>query len=160
MSVGDYTRCAYIPDGGQQCDNWFKRQTDNRAMEFCPLHEGMISPTLAAKDVNKQTYIEIRNAEVTLCASMTFEELDAHIAELERVIEVEKAKLYSSRGVRADKLDKLSEEEREVRRKIRVEKQEEAKLPKKPTIKNDPIKFFMATFNITEEEAKRKLGLI
>ena len=150
----NYVRCNYVPDGGQQCDHWITPGPR------CPLHINHVSASAASNGINTQSYLEIRNSEAQLCYQMSLEELDAHIAKLEGVIEQEKAKSQSARAVRADKIDKLSEEEREVRRKIKTEqKEKKASEPKKVTIKSDPIRFFMQTYNISEAAAKLKLGI-
>lgn len=155
--MSTYLRCTYVPDGGIQCDNWVKVEVETDSLTKCPLHLNHISPLL--KQENKQTYIDIRNDAAKLCHDMSLDELELHIAGLELVIEQERAKLMSARSVKGDKLDKLSEEEREVRRKIKTERKEKPETTKRVTIKSDPIKFFMQTYNISEIEAMKKLGL-
>lgn len=159
MSDNSYTRCRYIPDSGIQCETWFRRDPENNPSYLCPLHINQISPKLAAQDENKTPYLEIRNKEAQSCYAMTLTELDAHINGLERILEEQKAKVHAARAVRVDKIDKLTEEERDVRRKIRTERNESSLKPKKATIKTDPIRYMMQTHNLSEAAAKKLLGM-
>src|SRR5438094_9920395 len=83
-------RCNYIADDGRQCEVWTTYRKDEDK-EFCPLHEGIIvvkkANGIALIDENKQRYIDERNKESKFCVHMTMEEIDAHIAEMDKQME-------------------------------------------------------------------------
>lgn len=135
-----FVRCQYIDHTGRECETWYPARDEENTL--CPTHRGVISITAqpVPNGDTKAEYIALRNDEITLCAAMDFDALDAHIAMLEREMETLRAKTLSARGVRADKLDKLSEAERAERRKIRVSNAvKESSRPKKEPVKKDMV---------------------
>jgi hypothetical protein len=157
MSI-PYRRCCYINDQGLQCETWFEANTDSK---LCAPHSEIISPSSNGhSNEAKIKYIDLVNEQGALCAKMSLDELDIHIAGLEKLLEEEKARLYAARAKRTQKLDDLSEEERKVRRAIKVTRsvEEKEKKPKKATLASDPVKYMMQKFNLTEDQAKKMLG--
>lgn len=148
-----YTRCAYFNENSQQCEVWFEKDESVTGLPLCDEHKRMTDPSLG--DEQKKLYIDVVNDHKKFCYQMTVEELDLHIAGIEREIEAIKTKLFATRSVRAEKLDNLTENQRKERRKIKVDSavREEAK-KKKPTIKSDPVGYLMMTQNMTEAQAR------
>jgi len=125
-----HKRCIYVsPDTGIECEIWFQVK-DDETNDFCILHKGSLSPSLAANGHNKDPYIAKRNeallslVEATrgLSVPESLSYLDQHIAGIERVIEDEKLKVLTARAKRAQILEGLSDEERKARQKIRTPK--------------------------------------
>ena len=161
MSNNGYRRCEYPPNinGGRECENWFPSEEGR----LCILHRSSAGPELAHLDESlKSEYIRIRNEQSVICHTMTLDELDQHIAGIEKVIENERTKLLAARAKRSDKLQLLSDEEREERRKIKYVRPErengakrETKAEKlKATIKSDPVGYFMESLNFSRESAE------
>jgi hypothetical protein len=107
-----------------ECQSWFPSQEGT----LCIIHRGVNTAALAANGVNKEKFIEETNDEQKnlrdLVAGKTPVEacslLDAHIAKLEKIIEEQKNKYFSARAIRAEVIEGLSEEERQVRRRTKV----------------------------------------
>jgi uncharacterized small protein (DUF1192 family) len=150
--MNSYYRCLHFDDSSAQCETW-ARSIDGAENKYCSAHDGSIS-----HPEKKEVYIDLLNAERRLCFAMTLEELDTHIAGIEKEIERLKASLLSSRATRAEKIDKLSDDEREQRRKIKVVSPE-PKEKKVTSIKKDPLKYMMEKHGLTEVQAKKMLGL-
>jgi hypothetical protein len=122
MSNTSYTRCQYIADDDRQCEVWY-RANEDQLNQHCPMHAGILPRRLATTDEgSKSAYIEVRNVELILVKDMTLEQLDSHIAELEKQIENLRARVLTSRGKRADLIEGLDEEARKARRAIRSPK--------------------------------------
>lgn len=153
-----YHRCEYPPDlnGGRECEVWYPSEEGS----LCVLHRGTVSVSLINADESlKGEYIRIRNEQAAQCHQMTLEQLDEHIAGIEKVIENERTKLLTARAKRSAKLQDLSDEERAERRKIKYvgsdeRPKKETKAEKlKATIKSDPVQYFM-NMNFTREQAE------
>jgi hypothetical protein len=138
-----YARCHYISPDGLECEQWFK---SNGELSLCPVHAGSVSASMASNGINKDPYIEKRNAAqfslltATEGMSTVAEKLayyDQHIAGIERVIEEQKILVLTARAVRQNELEKLSDTEREARRKIRTPKIETAARVKRSSSAND-----------------------
>lgn len=168
----EFFRCQYTDDSGMQCEKWFDaaKKPDPTLIKFCPDHDGIIGEKLAADPDVKERYIDLVNGHRKIVAEMNIDEIDEHIAGLEKLIEAERTKLLTSRAVRAEKIDKLTDEEREVRRSIKLEraKNPEKKssraskvqtISNKPTIKSDPVGYLMANYGFTREQAESQLGV-
>lgn len=164
-----FTRCHYeIPETQDQCNTWFEKLADE---VLCPIHAGIISPDAAVKHAEtKANYLQSVNEEHAICAKMTLEDLDIHINRLEAVIELERTKLLAARATRSQKIETLSDDERAERRKQKISKavfnlenpkvkKEKIIKEKKSTLKDDPIKYMMQQYHMTEEQAKGMLGL-
>jgi hypothetical protein len=162
MSNNGYHRCEYPPDvnGGRECEVWFPSEEGR----LCIMHRNSAGPELAHLDESlKSEYIRLRNEQSVLCHKMSLDELDIHIAGIEKVIENERTKLLAARAKRSDKLQLLSDEEREERRKIkyvpngegreRIKKETKAE-KLKATIKSDPVGYFMESLNFSREAAE------
>lgn len=141
-----HRRCWHMDEKGQQCEVWFPAEDDNK---LCALHRNGASPSQRNGETEDQKlkYIDLVNDERSYCyhfkdgsaqnqsqslisefkddtEGSVFDKLDRHIAFLETVISDLKARHQTARAVRAEKLDKLSEDERKELRKIRIEKPE------------------------------------
>jgi|SRR5882724_5022926 len=155
-----YRRCIYLSETGLQCESYFEALDDNK---LCPSHREVNSPSAknGITDEQKVRYIDLVNDERKYCyhfldgtsqnqdqelifqfkddeSGTVFEKLDRHIAFLEKVLEDVKARHQSSRAVRAEKLNNLTEEERKELRKIKIEKATTEKT-KSVSFKKDPI---------------------
>lgn len=164
MSVYNYIRCHYeSTDTKVQCDCWFDSSSYDREKpesKYCIIHRDAISTELAVLGVNKETYIETRDKEAKFCYEMSFEELEKHISEVEKVIEFERTKLLTARAVKSDKLEKMTDDERKERRKIKTPSVVlEPLKPKKVSVKDNPVKYLMQQMTITEKQARTMLGL-
>lgn len=121
--MDDYIRCHYSSDN-LECSNWFPRGEGN----LCIVHRAAISTTLAGNGINKPEYIGARKTEELslrdLIAGKTSQEacslLDEHIAKIELIIEEQKVKYLTARAVRSEVIEGLSDEERQVRRRMKV----------------------------------------
>lgn len=175
-----YRRCFYLDDHGQQCDTWFP--ADNN--KLCPSHKEIITPGGRINEEEKPKYIDLVNDERKYCyhfldgsaqeqsqalihefkddlEGTIFEKLDAHIAFLEKVIEDMKARLHSSRAVRAEKMDELSEEERKILRSQKIDKEFRVK-PEKiklPSFKSDPVGFLAGKNKMSKTDASALLDM-
>lgn len=155
--MSGYLRCIYeSEDTKVQCDSWFN-SADGGSM--CILHRNPISTHLAAIGINKEEYIEHRDAQAKICYEMTLPEIEEHISKIERVIEIERTNLLTARAVKSDKVNKLTEEERAERRKIKTPKLILEPAVKKNSMKTDPVKYLMEKNGWTEEMAKMMLDL-
>lgn len=147
MSKFSYTKCQYeSADTKVECDVWYSSEEDQK---FCILHRNTINASLAAAGINKESYIEHRDKKAKFCYEMSLDELDKHISEIERIIELEKSNLMTARAVRADKIEKLTDDEREVRRRIKTPKAIQAPL----TAKGKAIEDLMKKLKINKETA-------
>ena len=144
--MADYKRCQYVSPEGIECEVWFPLADGEIYCE--KYHRGIPSVSDEANGEQKQLYIDLCNAERNLCATMTLDQLDAHIATIEAAIEEflarEKPKRNTARAVRAEKLEALTEDQRRERRKIKLAKEvkEGRKVlskPSKPRIKRTTI---------------------
>lgn len=166
--MSEYFRCQHTDDDKRQCENWFLPADVEAIVKLCPHHINSLS-LKSNEPQAKANYIDTRNAELTIVKDMTVDQLDQHIAGLEAEIEVLKARVMTSRANRADKVQKLSDEERAKRQRItfdstgtRIERPERqrAKAPSKPTLKSDPVGYLMATYpTLTREQAEKMAGL-
>ena len=147
-----YRRCIYMAENGLQCETWFPAISDTK---ICDVHSGVVTPA----EASKVKYIDLANEERAACHKMSFEELDIHIAELEKVLENQKTRLYSARATRIEKLDNLSEEERKELRKIKIDRMVKEPTVKKATIKSDPIKYLMQTKKMSEQESRDMMSM-
>lgn len=124
----DYIRCHYVSDDSIECASWFPRGEGN----LCIVHRGMVSTSLAANGHNKPEYIsKVKEVELSLRAKLdgkTTQEscsiLDAHIAGIERIIEEQKLLALTARALRSEVIEGLSDEERQIRRRMKVPKSE------------------------------------
>lgn len=149
-----YRRCCNINEAGLQCETWFPAINDSK---LCDVHSSIATPN--GTQENKVKYIDLVNTERATCHTMSFEELDIHIAELEKVLENQKTKLYSALATRSEKIDKLSEEERKELRKIKVDRAVRETPVRKATIKSDPIKYLMQSKGMSEQESKDMMSM-
>lgn len=164
-----YRRCRYFDPEGIECDTWFPfteveslATAEDIRQYYCVNHRDVVSTDLAANGVNKATYIEKRKIEETLCFKMTLDELDAHIAGIEVIIEQEKLKAMTARAVKRQKIEDLTEDEREERRKIKTPRQVDPdKVKKSPgvTLKSNPLKYMIQKNGLSRENAISMLGL-
>ena len=123
--VTGYLRCAFESVDGTECQSWFPSHEGT----LCIIHRGINSAVLASNGINKAEFIAETNDEQKslreLIAGKSANEacslLDAHIAKLEKIIEAEKNKYYSARAIRAEVIEGLSEEERQIRRRAKVD---------------------------------------
>lgn len=155
-----YIRCQFIGSDNIECEVWFDEEEHAK---FCILHRDIISEASAARGDNKDRYFEIRKQEEIFCDQMSNEALDEHIASIEKHIALEKTRLLTARAKKSDRIAKMTEEEREVLRKIKVsgpivpKKDKTPRHPVTASIKNDPVKYLMQKLNCTEEQARKML---
>jgi hypothetical protein len=107
----------YISDDGHECDEWFPHEEDDvPRKEFCPKYHRSLMTT--------QKHIDLINSQKHICYDMTNEQLEDHIksieAELAGAMEMLKTKLSAARAVRAERFEKMTEEERKELRKYQV----------------------------------------
>lgn len=157
MSIG-YLRCQYETDDKVQCDSWFP---GTEHAQLCMIHRDPISTHLAAIGINKENYITHRDEQAKICFAMTLAELEEHIAKVERVIELERTNLSTANAVKSDKLNKLTEEERAERRKIKTPQFVLEPKAKKTSAKLaiDPVKYLMEKNGWSEAVARQMLDL-
>lgn len=164
----DYIRCHYVSDDSIECASWFPRGEGN----LCIVHRGTISSALAANGHNKEQYIGARKEiETSLREKIngkTAQEscgiLDAHIASIEKIIEEQKLLALTARALRSEVIEGLSDEERQIRRRMKVPKSETAEKRKSSGkligTNEDKIAKLMAKHpGMTEMGAKMLLGL-
>src|SRR5487761_238747 len=173
-----YRRCFYLDERGQQCEAWFAAETEDK---LCPAHRGIAIITNGENKINKIKYIDLannarayayhfrdgrtqeQNQELIFqfkddMDGSIFEKLDHHLAFLECVLQDIKIKLSETRAVKTEKMNDLTEDQREELRKIKIEKI--FKTPDKiPSMKKDPIAYLMKTKGMSEEDAKKQLSL-
>ena len=119
-----YKRCSYI-SSGIQCDNWH----NDASTKYCVNHRALVSDNGSVPVEVKDRYIDVVNEERAQCAAMSLDALDEHIAGIEKLIEAEKAKFYTARAIRIEKLDSLTEEERKARRAITLDREVKKEKP-------------------------------
>ncbi len=120
-----YFRCAFTSGDGTECQSWFPSHEGT----LCIIHRQVNSFKLAANGVHKSELIsELTDEQKSLRELIAGKDaveachiLDAHIAKIEKIIEAEKNKYFSARAIRAEIIEGLSEEERQVRRRAKVE---------------------------------------
>jgi len=164
----DYIRCHYInSENGIQCESWHSVADG----DMCPVHVGMVSSVLAANGINRDEYISARKvAETSLRARLQGLDaqaqcnlIDAHIAGIEKIIEEQKLLSLTARAIRSEVIEGMSEEDRQIRRNMKVPKSESVKRTSNPRVKGTPdemLKAFMAKYpSMTMEGAKEMLGL-
>ena len=175
-------RCIHMDERGIQCDTWFNAETDDK---LCEPHRTIASPSArnGQSEEQKVRYIDLVNEQRVYCYHFkdgtteqqdktlifefkdnadgtVFDKLDRHIAFLEKVLEDVKIRLSTSRAVKGEKLDKLSEEERKELRKIRITRAVEEKTSSRtPSIKKDPLAHLMKTKGISQSDAKSLLNM-
>jgi hypothetical protein len=123
----EFTRCQYVSQNGVECHKWF--QVDGG--KFCPeLHRA------SSVMESKEKFMDIKNEEISSCYKMSYEELIAHIKEIDARIELfnktEKAKLTAARFVLAEREAQMSEEERKKLRAMQVSPENNGKPTARP----------------------------
>ena len=164
----DYIRCHYVSEDKIECASWFPRGEGN----LCLVHRGTISTSMAANGINKDAYLGARKeVELSLrekISGKTPQEscniLDAHIAGIEKIIEEQKLLALTARALRSEVIEGLSDEERQIRRRMKVPKSETAEKRKSSGkligTNEDKIAKLMAKHpGMTEMGAKMLLGL-
>ncbi len=164
----DYIRCHYInSENAIQCESWHSVADG----DMCPVHRGMVSAVLAANGINKDEYLSARNVAATslrerltgLDAQAQCNLIDAHIAGIEKIIEEQKALSLTARAIRAEVIEGMSEEDRQVRRNMKIPRSEPKVKTSSPRVKGTPdemLKAFMAKYpSMSLEAAKDMLGL-
>jgi len=162
----DYIRCHYVSDDSIECASWFPRGEGN----LCIVHRGTISTSLASNGHNKAEYIGARkDAELSLrdkikdkTAQESCNILDAHIAGIEKIIEEQKLLALTARALRSEVIEGLSDEERQIRRRMKVPKSETVKKSSGKIIgtNEEKIAKLMSKHpGMTEIGAKMLLGL-
>lgn len=145
-----YFPCAYTdPLSSIPCGQFFPE--DATKSHFCPAHR-----TTPEVTENKELYIDVRNGEMKYCHQMTLDELEVHIAGIETQIAELKAKYFAARGVRGDKLDKMTEEERVERRKWRSSAPVD---PIKPKKSKDPVTHLGSKLGLNRSDAKDLMNM-
>ena len=175
-----YRRCFYLDACGQQCENWFGDEIETR---LCVDHRETIQgPGGKINEEAKVRYIDLVNDQREYCyhflsgeaqvqsksfifeflddsEGTIFHKIDAHIAFIEKVIEDMKARLHSTRAVKTEKMDELSDDERKELRKQKIEKAINPDKPKKTkSFKSDPIGSLAKT-GISADKAKAMLEM-
>jgi hypothetical protein len=173
-----HRRCIYVYNTGQQCDIYFEAIDHNK---LCLAHRESSHVNGKINEESKIKYIDLVNDQRNYCyhfldgsaqnqskklifefkddeEGSVFEKLDAHIAFIDKVLEDMKARLHSTRAVRAEKLDNLSEEERA---KLKAHKIERAMNPEKKSksFKADPVGNLMKKNNLSGNDAKDLLNM-
>lgn len=140
-----YSQCRYESDG-HQCQSWFPRDEDEPYI--CPVHSGILDPSIAiVSEETKTIYIERVNEIRKFVSAMTLDEIAEHRAHLEHKLEELRTEIQTTRQVEREKLNDLSESERDERRKIflpkKPEKQQKLNQPKvkAPSLKKDPTAY-------------------
>jgi hypothetical protein len=169
-----HAQCRFCNSDGFRCSNFYEisgaRPTANEL--FCSTHKEVDSTEYlryASLDGTiKQSYMGHVNSEREACCEMSEAKLDDHIAYWEAIIANARTMLMTARSVKADRLDKMSEEERIARRKIKVipranstNKKSDSKSaaqPQKKTMKNDPVGYLMQKFGLSFEDAQKMLS--
>jgi hypothetical protein len=177
MSV-PYRRCGSLDSKGLQCENWFPAEEGTR---FCVTHQLGAKIGIQASDEQKARYIDLVNEQREYCyhfldgssqdvdrtlifefkdneSGTRYEKLDRHIAFLEKALEDVKARLFTSKAVKREDLDKLTEEERAELRKIKVTREVQKVKEKKVSVKSDPLKHLMQSRGMSESDAKSFLN--
>ena len=112
-----YVRCEHISAQGDQCDEWFQSDGGKYCLKYH--RESSLSE-------NKDNFISLMNSQRELCYKMDNIALETHIKEIEAKIEafvqIERTKLASARAVRAERYEKMTNEERAELRKYQVSK--------------------------------------
>lgn len=159
MPLLEFRRCQYVSSESIECENTFPVMDSENKIR-CELHANILNEALASESEEiKDDYIQVRKEEelnvLAIFAHEGFDGLDRHIAGIETIVEKMRMKYAVARGVRQNKLLDLSDEERKVRQKIKVQTPDnKPQVSKKVTAKSDPIRYFMQTFNMTEKQAQ------
>ena len=82
--ANNFRRCNYINQNSIECDIWYR---SDEHPSLCTSHREIISTDLAAKDINKEAYIERAHKLEKMCFEMTDAELDEHQARIQGKIE-------------------------------------------------------------------------
>ena len=163
----DYIRCHFIGENGIQCESWLSVGDG----DMCPVHVGCVSSVLAANGINRDEYISARKtAETSLreridgkSAQEQCNIIDAHIAGIEKIIEEQKMLSLTARAIRSEVIEGMSEEDRQIRRNMKVPRTEKVAKTSSPRVKGTPddmLKNFMAKYpSMSLEAAKDMLGL-
>lgn len=131
MPSNDYIRCHYVGPNSIECEIWFLKAGESDTL--CPIHKGSLSAGLVANGTaDKADFYAHRDRVVQplveatkgMSDSEAFDYYNNHIAGLERKIEELKLEAMHARALKQGKLEKLSDDEREQRRKIRPMKAE------------------------------------
>jgi uncharacterized protein YfkK (UPF0435 family) len=150
-------QCEFINQIGAKCNILFESNNDQE--EFCPAHTGTPNTQNIAA---KQTYISLLNEEMQICAKMTDSELDFHIAEIEKQVQILKTKLHTSSSIRQSRIEDLDEDQRKKRLK-ELRSQTSPTIPKKNSTagrlsEKDPIGDLAKKYGITREKAEELLN--
>lgn len=113
---GCYIRCTHIDSNGMQCEDWFEMNAATKA-SLCSAHLNNTAPSLS---ISKPRFIDLQNNELALCHKMTFDELELHVANLDKQLEELKQRTSVAKSVRRVRADDLSEDERKKRTKALV----------------------------------------
>ena len=90
---------------------------------------------------------------------MSMEVLAAHIAQCDEMVEKYKQKSAIARSVKKDRELKMTDEERKILKKVRVEMPVETIKPPKMNPKNNPVGYTMKTYGVNRATAEAMLGL-
>ena len=170
-------RCCHLDERGQQCDSWFPAVDKSK---LCPLHSQSVRTN--GRVENTPLYIDLVNDERSYCyhfldgteqkqektlifefkddeSGTVFDKLDSHIAFLEKVIEDVKARLHEARAVKSEKLDELTEDQREERRKVKIDKAFKPSATKTASFKSDPIAHLTKKQGMSASDANDLLNM-
>jgi hypothetical protein len=151
----NYIRCLYIGLDSIQCETWFLVDANTKPIpKYCTEHNNG-----ADASQNKNNFINQYNEVINQCSNMTLIELDHHIASIEAKISVLKTELTATRGIRASKIEKLTDAERVERRKYVVPKNDTLEKTRVVSMKKDPVKHLTGKLNITADLAKDLLSM-
>lgn len=182
MPVIPHRRCIHLDENGLQCDIYFPADTNDK---LCPAHRviASVGTRNGENEEQKIRYIDLVNDQRKYCYTFldgkeqnqdktlifefkddeegtVFEKLDRHYAFLESVLADIRARMQSTRAVKVEHLEKLTEEERKELRKIKIDKAVKTSDKKSsPSVKKDPIAHLMTKNNMSKSDAQSLLTM-
>lgn len=172
MPSNEYIRCHYCAPTGIECEIWFLKAGENDVL--CPIHKGStLSVANVSNGNNKQEFYAHRDRVVeplvTATAGMNDVEalsyIDKHVAELEAKIAELKLEAMHARALAQGRSERLSDDERKARQKIKVESSRPVKVAKKSAGKlsrmspEGMVQELMKRHGLDESGAKKLLGI-
>jgi hypothetical protein len=113
----DWTRCVHISPTGEQCDAFIKITPSTQ--QLCPAHNPS-NRARVSEDDQKKKYLDLVNSTRKMCYEMSYDELEAHLVDLNLELEALKAKLFTANAVKGEKLNAMDEKTRNARRQVKV----------------------------------------
>jgi len=167
--MNEYLRCIHIDETGAQCESWYP-VLPGSLIKLCARHRsGELSPAERLMP-DLASYVSIQNEHRARVIDMSLDDLDAHLSTLEaemkafqddahKKLSAMRSEIATKKGVHAEKISKLSKEEQDARRAMKVDL-----TPKKPrtdkSLRDEADLLFFKNRGLNDEAIRAALKML